>query len=185
MLNRVVILLLLGLPLGQAAGRTGAAVTVHPLATKAAMNAFERGGNAVDAAVAAALTLGVVDGFNSGIGGGCFMLIRKPNGRFEAIDGRETAPAAASRDMYLRDGKANPELSRTGALAIGVPGALAAYDLAIRQHGNIDLAEHLGQAATVAEHGFELDDAYSAAGLAKWLKNLENFPAAHVYLPRC
>ena len=72
MLNRVVILLLLGLPLGQAAERTGAAVTVHPLATKAAMNAFERGGNAVDAIVAAALTLGVVDGFNSGIGGGCF-----------------------------------------------------------------------------------------------------------------
>ena len=82
MLNRAAILLLLclGLPLGQAAGRTGAAVTVHPLATKAAMNAFERGGNAVDAVVAAALTLGVVDGFNSGIGGGCFMLIRKPNG---------------------------------------------------------------------------------------------------------
>lgn len=160
MLNRVVILLLLGLPLGQAAERTGAAVTVHPLATKAAMNAFERGGNAVDAVVSAALTLGVVDGFNSGIGGGCFMLIHKPNGRFVAIDGRETAPAAASRDMYLRDGKANPELSRTGALAIGVPGALAAYDLAIRQHGKLSLAEHLSQAATIAEQGFALDRSY-------------------------
>ena len=160
MLNRVFILLLLGLPLGQATERTGAAVTVHPLATKAAMNAFERGGNAVDAVVAAALTLGVVDGFNSGIGGGCFMLIHKPNGRFVAIDGRETAPAAASRDMYLRDGKANPELSRTGALAIGVPGALAAYDLAIRQHGKLSLAEHLSQAATIAEQGFALDRSY-------------------------
>ena len=160
MLNRVVFLLLLGLPLGQAAERTGAAVTVHPLATKAAMNAFERGGNAVDAIVAAALTLGVVDGFNSGIGGGCFMLIHKPNGRFVAIDGRETAPAAASRDIYLRDGKANPELSRTGALAIGVPGALAAYDLAIRKHGKLSLAEHLSQAATIAEQGFALDRSY-------------------------
>ncbi|MBT4225973.1 MAG: gamma-glutamyltransferase, partial [Verrucomicrobia bacterium] len=89
MLHRAAILLLLclGLPLCQAAGRTGAAVTAHPIATKAAMNAFERGGNAVDATVAAALALGVVDGFNSGIGGGCFMLIRKPNGRFAAIDG--------------------------------------------------------------------------------------------------
>ena len=182
MLNRVVILLLLGLPLGQAAERTGAAVTVHPLATKAAMNAFERGGNAVDAVVAAALTLGVVDGFNSGIGGGCFMLIHKPNGRFVAIDGRETAPAAASRDMYLRDGKANPELSRTGALAIGVPGALAAYDLAIRQHGKLSLAEHLSQAATIAEQGFALDRSYLDR-LGQVVEKLRRFPgSARIFL---
>ena len=182
MLNRVVILLLLGLPLGQAAERTGAAVTVHPLATKAAMNAFERGGNAVDAVVAAALTLGVVDGFNSGIGGGCFMLIHKPNGRFVAIDGREIAPAAASRDMYLRDGKANPELSRTGALAIGVPGALAAYDLAIRQHGKLSLAEHLSQAATIAEQGFALDRSYLDR-LGQVVEKLRRFPgSARIFL---
>lgn len=182
MLNRVVILLLLGLPLGQAAERTGAAVTVHPLATKAAMNAFERGGNAVDAVVSAALTLGVVDGFNSGIGGGCFMLIHKPNGRFVAIDGRETAPAAASRDMYLRDGKANPELSRTGALAIGVPGALAAYDLAIRQHGKLSLAEHLSQAATIAEQGFALDRSYLDR-LGQVVEKLRRFPgSARIFL---
>ena len=182
MLNRVVILLLLGLPLGQAAERTGAAVTVHPLATKAAMNAFERGGNAVDAIVAAALTLGVVDGFNSGIGGGCFMLIHKPNGRFVAIDGREIAPAAASRDMYLRDGKANPELSRTGALAIGVPGALAAYDLAIRQHGKLSLAEHLSQAATIAEQGFALDRSYLDR-LGQVVEKLRRFPgSARIFL---
>jgi len=173
---------MLGLPLGQAAGRTGAAVTGHPLATKAAMNAFQRGGNAVDATVAAALTLGVLDGFNSGIGGGCFMLIRKPDGSFAAIDGRETAPAAGSRDMYLRDGKAKPELSQTGALAIGVPGALAAYDLAIRQHGNIDLAEHLGQAATIAEQGFALDDAYLSR-LGQVVKKLRKFPgSARIFL---
>ena len=182
MLNRVVILLLLGLPLGQAAERTGAAVTVHPLATKAAMNAFERGGNAVDAVVSAALTLGVVDGFNSGIGGGCFMLIHKPNGRFVAIDGRETAPAAASRDIYLRDGKANPELSRTGALAIGVPGALAAYDLAIRQHGKLSLAEHLSQAATIAEQGFALDRSYLDR-LGQVVEKLRRFPgSARIFL---
>ena len=182
MLNRIAILLLLGFPLGQAAEQTGAAVTGHPLATKAAINAFQRGGNAVDAAVAAALTLGVVDGFNSGIGGGCFILIRKPDGTFAAIDGRETAPAAASRDMYLRDGKAKPELSRTGALAIGVPGALAAYDLAIRQHGNIDLAEHLGQAATIAEQGFALDDAYLSR-LGQVVKKLRKFPgSARIFL---
>jgi len=182
LLNRIAILLLLALPLGQAAKRTGAVVTVHPLATKAAEHAFIQGGNAVDAAVAAALTLGVVDGFNSGIGGGCFMLIRKPDGTFVAIDGRETAPQKASRDMFLHDGKADPDLSRTGALAIGVPGALAAYDLAIREHGNIDLAEHLGQAAAIAEKGFALDKAYLRR-LGQAVEKLRQFPdSARIFL---
>lgn len=181
-MNRIAILLLLALPLGQAAKRTGAVVTVHPLATKAAEHAFIQGGNAVDAAVAAALTLGVVDGFNSGIGGGCFMLIRKPDGTFVAIDGRETAPQKASRDMFLHDGKADPDLSRTGALAIGVPGALAAYDLAIREHGNIDLAEHLGQAAAIAEKGFALDKAYLRR-LGQAVEKLRQFPdSARIFL---
>ena len=179
---RCLLLLLLALPLGQAAEKTGAVVTVHPLATKAAEYAFIQGGNAVDAAVAAALTLGVVDGFNSGIGGGCFMLIRKPDGTFVAIDGRETAPQKASRDMFLHDGKADPDLSRTGALAIGVPGALAAYDLAIREHGNIDLAEHLGQAAAIAEKGFALDKAYLRR-LGQAVKKLRQFPdSARIFL---
>ena len=179
---RCLILLLLTLPLGQAAEKTGAVVTVHPLATKAAEQAFKQGGNAVDATVAAALTLGVVDGFNSGIGGGCFMLIRKPDGTFVAIDGRETAPQKASRDMFLHDGKADPGLSRTGALAIGVPGALAAYDLAIREHGNIDLAEHLGQAAAIAEKGFALDKAYRRR-LGQAVEKLRQFPdSARIFL---
>ena len=182
MLSRVVLILLLGLPISQAAERTGAAVTVHPLATKAALKVFQQDGNAVDAAVAAALTLGVVDGFNSGIGGGCFMLIRKPDGTFSAIDGRETAPGAANRDMYLRGGRAKSELSRTGALAIGVPGALAAYDLAIRDHGNLALAGHLGQAAAIAEQGFELDDAYLSR-LGSVVKKLRKFPdSARIFL---
>src|SRR5687768_17372175 len=112
-------------------GTNGAVATVHPLATDAALNAVRKGGNAVDAAVAAALTLGVVDGHNSGIGGGCFFLVRTERGSVVAIDGRETAPAKATRDMFLRDGKAAPELSQTAALAIGIPGSLAAYDYAL------------------------------------------------------
>ena len=179
---RCLLLLLLALPLGQAAEKTGAVVTVHPLATKAAEQAFKQGGNAVDATVAAALTLGVVDGFNSGIGGGCFMLIRKPDGTFVAIDGRETAPQKASRDMFLRDGKADLNLSRTGGLAIGVPGALAAYDLAIREHGRIDLADHLGQAAAIAEEGFALDKAYLGR-LGQAVEKLRKFPdSARIFL---
>src|SRR5687767_13585787 len=115
----------------------GIVATVHPRATDAAVRAFERGGNAIDAAVAAALTLGVVDGHNSGIGGGCFMVIRLSDGRFVGIDGRETAPAAATRDMFVRGGKADLKLSQTGALAAGVPGALAAYDYAMRNYGKL------------------------------------------------
>jgi len=117
-------------------GDRGIVATVHPLASDAAIGAFKKGGNAIDAAVAAALTLGVVDGQNSGLGGGCFLLIRLGDGRFFAIDGRETAPAAATRDMFVRAGKVEPDLSLTGPLAAGVPGALAAYDYALRHWGS-------------------------------------------------
>src|SRR6266446_1389013 len=90
-----------------AIGARAMVTTVQPLATEAGVQAMKNGGNAIDAAVAAALTLGVVDGHNSGLGGGCFMLIRLANGSMAAIDGRETAPAAATRGMFLRDGKAD------------------------------------------------------------------------------
>src|SRR5436309_2462570 len=114
---------------GMAADAThGIVASVHPAATEAGLAVLKSGGNAVDAAVAVALTLGVVDGDNSGIGGGCFMLIRRANGALVAIDGREIAPAAATRDMFVRGGKAATELSQTGALASGVPGAVAAYE---------------------------------------------------------
>ena len=107
-----------------------AIAAVSPLATQAGVDAVKRGGNAVDAAIACALTLGVVDGHNSGIGGGCFVVVRAADGTVSAIDGREMAPAKAHRDMYVINGKLDDEASKTGALASGVPGALAAYDLA-------------------------------------------------------
>ncbi len=163
-----------------ATGEHGIAVTVNPIATKAAIDAMKKGGNAIDAAVAAALTLGVVDGHNSGIGGGCFMLIRRPNGSFLAIDGRETAPAKATRDMFLRNGKADPELSQTGALAIGVPGALSAYDAALQRWGKLSLKEHLLAAAKIAEDGFPVDKHYAEVlkASAVDLKKFESSRAA-------
>ncbi|MDP6057524.1 MAG: gamma-glutamyltransferase, partial [Pirellulaceae bacterium] len=155
--------------------------TVHPLATKAGVNALRSGGNAVDAAVAAALTLGVVDGHNSGIGGGCFILIRSADGTFAAIDGRETAPARADRDMYVRDGKPQPQLSKLGALASGTPGAIAAYDLALRRHGRLELAKLLLPAAEIAENGFPIDRPY-AADLKATAKLLARFPSTAAVL---
>jgi gamma-glutamyltranspeptidase/glutathione hydrolase len=135
--------------------------SVHPLATRAGLAAYRRGGNAVDAAIATALTLGVVDTSNSGIGGGCFILIRRSDGALVAIDGRETAPAAATRDMFVRDGEADSQLSQTGPLAVATPGALAAYQLALEVHGELSLANLLLPAAQIAEEGFPIDRVYA------------------------
>src|SRR5687768_3833657 len=144
-----------------ATAERGMVATVNPLATEAGAAAFKNGGNAIDAAVAAALTLGVVDGHNSGLGGGCFVLIRRTDGKLIAIDGREMAPAKAHRDMYLRNGKPDTELSQTGPLASGVPGAVAAYSLAVEKHGREKLRDLLLPAAKIAEEGFAIDRIYA------------------------
>lgn len=167
-----------------ATGTHGAVATVHPLATAAALQAIRAGGNAVDAAVAAGLTLGVVDGHNSGIGGGCFMLIRRPDGAIVALDGREMAPAAASPQMFLRRGRADTKLSQTGSLAPGVPGSLAVYELAQRRYGRLPLATVLLPAADLAEQGFLINDAYSAR-LRETARDLRRFPSTRaIFLNR-
>jgi gamma-glutamyltranspeptidase/glutathione hydrolase len=164
---------------GVAQGRRGVVATVHPLASAAGMDAFKSGGNAIDAAVAAALTLGVVDGHNSGIGGGCFLLIHRANGEFIAIDGRETAPGRAARDMFIRDGKARPQLSQTGALAVGIPGALAAYDQASRNFGKLPFKDLLQRAAKIAGDGFPISRHY-AQRLESTAKELRLFASTRV-----
>ncbi len=151
--------------------------SVHPLATQAGVDAFANGGNAIDAAIATALTLGVVDNFNSGIGGGCFILIRTASGDFYAIDGREMAPSAATQDLF-RDAKtrfSNP--SQTGPLASGVPGALKAYAQAVAQHGRLDLRDSLSKGIEAAENGFRVSEAY-AAKLRIAKKAMSQFPGA-------
>ena len=151
--------------------------TVHPIATDAGVEVFRGGGNAVDAAVTAALTLGVVDGENSGIGGGCLILIRTADGKFTAIDGRETAPAAAHRDMFVRDGKPMPTASQTGPLASGVPGALAAYKIALERCGTIKLSRALAPGIKAASEGFEISASYAAA-IRSVEHHLSEFPGS-------
>lgn len=151
--------------------------TVHPVATEAGLTILKTGGNAVDAAVGVGLTLGVVDTANSGIGGGCFMLIRLANGKFVAIDGREMAPAAATRDLFFRAGRADTDLSQTGPLASGVPGELAAFDYALQRFGRRKLSELILPAAQVAEQGFILNQAY-AKRLNSVADDLRKFEAA-------
>ncbi|HWA97940.1 MAG TPA: gamma-glutamyltransferase, partial [Pirellulales bacterium] len=150
-------------------------------ATDAGMAMLRSGGNAFDAAVATALTLGVVDGHNSGIGGGCFLLARLADGTFVALDGREMAPAAAARDMFVRAGKADSEASQTGPLASAVPGALALYDEALRRYGKQKLADALLPAAEIAERGFPVDVKYAAKIKASASK-LAQFPSSRATL---
>jgi len=161
----------------------GIVASVHPLATEAGLKVLKQGGNAIDAAVAVAFTLGVVDGENSGIGGGCFILVRTAAGTMVAIDGRETAPRAASRNMFVRNGQADTALSQTGALASGVPGALAAYDFVLTRYGRKKLKDLLLPAAELAENGFMVDEAYaqSLKSVATDLKRFESSRA--VFFP--
>jgi gamma-glutamyltranspeptidase/glutathione hydrolase len=154
------------LPPNAAISTKGMVASVHPLATEAGLAALRRGGNAIDAAVAVGLTLGVVDAHNSGLGGGCFILIRRAGGKFVAIDGREMAPAKASRDMYVINGSLQPPLSQHGPLAAATPGALAAYALAIKEHGRLQLADLATPAANLAEQGFAVNQP-SASALAR------------------
>ena len=151
--------------------------TVDPQATDAGLDALRKGGNAIDAAIAACLTLGVVDGYNSGIGGGCFILVHTADGQLHAIDGRETAPAAAHRDFY-RDHQTdtvNPEASRLGPNAVAIPGALKAFEEAVDRFGELELSDLLLPAAQIAEEGFAVSNVYFRREL-KVLDEIRKFP---------
>jgi gamma-glutamyltranspeptidase/glutathione hydrolase len=168
-------------------GTHGAVASVNPLATQAGLEVLKNGGNAVDAAVAVGVTLGVVDSHNSGLGGGCFMLIHRANGpgrtggEIVAIDGREMAPAAATRDMFLQNGQANPDLSQTGPLASGIPGSVAAYAYAVEKFGRKKFADLLLPAAKLAEDGFPIDRVY-AGKIAATADDLRTFDASRALL---
>lgn len=159
----------------------GAVASVHPLATRAGLEVLEHGGNAIDAAVAVALTLGVVDSQNSGIGGGCFAVVHYADGTIEAIDGREMAPAAAYRDMYVRNGKADNSLSTIGPLAVGVPGSLAVYDYLLKKAGKYSLRDLLLPAAKIAERGFPLSPS-THQRIELTLPEIRKFPATAAIL---
>jgi gamma-glutamyltranspeptidase / glutathione hydrolase len=166
-----------------ATGKRVMVATGNKVATEAGVAVFRNGGNAVDAAVAAALTLGVVDGYNSGIGGGCLILIRSADGKITAIDGREMAPAAAHKDMFLRDGKPVLNASQTGPLASGIPGALAAYQMAVKRCGTMKLARLLEPGRVAAESGFVVSPGYAAA-IRGTASNLEKFEGSRAILFR-
>jgi len=136
----------------------GLVVADSELASAAGMEILKRGGNAVDAAIATAFALSVVDQASSGLGGGCFMVIyRAKDQKSFALDFRETAPRASSRELYMKDGKPVASLSLTGALAVGVPGEVAGLVEARKRFGTLSLATLVAPAVKLASEGFPLD----------------------------
>ncbi|WNG50024.1 gamma-glutamyltransferase [Archangium minus] len=143
--------------------RGGAVATAHPEASEAALRMLDKGGNAVDAAVAAAFTLGVVAPYHSGIGGGGFALVHEAKtGGTRVLDFREVAPAAATRDMYVKDGKVVPGLSTDGVTSVAVPGAVAGYLELLEKHGKLPRAVVLQPAIDAARNGFWVSPKYQA-----------------------
>jgi gamma-glutamyltranspeptidase/glutathione hydrolase len=158
----------------------GMVVAQERLAAEIGRDVLARGGNAVDAAVATGFAMAVTYPRAGNIGGGGFMLIHLANGADVAIDYRETAPAAAARDMFLGDdGRPDPKKSRDQALGVGVPGTVAGLALALERYGSgrFSLADLLAPAIALARDGFTIEDDI-ADTLPQWQRRLLQWPAS-------
>jgi len=134
-------------------------VSDEALASQAGVEIMKQGGNAVDAAVAVAFALAVVEPEAGNIGGGGFMLVRLKDGRSEFVDYREIAPLKSSRDMYLRaDGTPDPDVSIVGYRSVGVPGTVAGLALALKNYGTMNLGQVMRPAIRLAENGFPVSE---------------------------
>jgi len=137
----------------------------NPLAVEAGVAVLQRGGSALDAAVAVQMVLGLVEPQSSGIGGGAFLLYWSQKERkLRSYDGRETAPAAAQADRFLRDGKPMPFMEAVvGGRSVGVPGVLRMLELAHRRHGRLPWKELFSHAIRLAQSGFDAPPRLSKA----------------------
>ncbi|NEP17947.1 MAG: gamma-glutamyltransferase [Leptolyngbya sp. SIO4C1] len=152
-----------------AAGRGGAVASVDLAATRIGIEVLAAGGNAVDAAIAAAAALGVTEPFSAGIGGGGFMVIyQREADRIVTLDGREEAPAQVTPDLFRNPTSPTgeplpfvPERISSG-LAVGVPGTPLNWQTALQRYGTLSLAEALAPAIALAETGFVVDETFSA-----------------------
>lgn len=168
-------------------GEHGMVVSVQAMASEAGNEILHKGGNAIDAAVATGLALEVVYPFAGNLGGGGFMLIHTADGKDVAIDYRETAPAAATRDMYLDkngDPIKGPGSSTVGWRASGVPGTVAGFALALEKYGShkVTWADVVEPARRLAAEG-QIVTQYNALRLKLSASRLEKFAETkRVYL---
>src|SRR5262245_37136214 len=156
--------------------RHGMVASTSEIASRVGVEIMQRGGNAIDAAVAVGLALAVTWPSAGNLGGGGFMMIRRANGETEIIDYRERAPLAASRDMYLdKSGEVVKGLSTVGYKAAGVPGSVAGLSLALKRHGKLMWADVVEPARKLAAEGFSINY-HLARSLKGSEKLLRQFP---------
>lgn len=178
-----------------ATGYGGAVSTVDPDASAAAIEVLRKGGNAADAAVAAAATLGVTEPYSAGIGGGgYFVFYDAKTGGVGTIDGRETAPATMPHNAFIDPASitpANPAGSPyrftpelvTSGVSVGVPGTAATWQRALERWGTLSLGDALKPAIKVADRGFVVDKTFRQQTLDNKLR-FEAFPStSSLYLP--
>lgn len=162
-----------------AQGSQGMVATSHTLASEIALQVLKDGGNAIDAAVTAGFALAVTQPRSGNIGGGGFLLYAPGDGTApEAIDYRETAPAAASETMFQdEDGNVINERSRFSHKAAGVPGTVAGLALALERHGTLSLEQALAPAIRLAREGFVVPQRFTE-GLEQARDRLQRWPAS-------
>jgi len=138
-----------------ASARHAMVVAEQELAAKAGLQILARGGNAIDAAVATSLAVGVTNPSSCGIGGGGFMLMymARPDELY-ALDYRERAPATANPGLYVRDGQPIDQLTRTGPMAVAVPGEIYGLNLALHRFGTMKFSDVAAPAIALAGKGF-------------------------------
>ena len=140
------------------AARNGMVVTAQSKATQVGVEVLKQNGNAIDAAVAVGYTLAVVYPAAGNLGGGGFVTLQLADGRKTFIDFRETAPLAATANMYLdKDGNVIPNLSMRGHLAVGVPGTVAGLEYLRAKYGTLPRARLIEPALRLAQQGFVLE----------------------------
>ncbi|GAU67208.1 putative gamma-glutamyl transpeptidase [Streptomyces sp. NBRC 110611] len=168
-----------------AVGYGGAVASVDPDASAAGIEVLRKGGNAVDAAVATAAALGVTEPYSAGIGGGGYFVYYDAKARTtRTLDGRETAPRSADKDLFLDHGTPIPfDEAVTSGLSVGTPGTPATWDTALKRWGSRSLGQVLRPAERIAWRGFTVDETFrkqTAANEARF----RDFPAsARLFLP--
>jgi gamma-glutamyltranspeptidase/glutathione hydrolase len=179
----IALFLLIAIPASAASrapvrARHGMVASTSEIASGIGTDVMKRGGNAIDAAVAVALALAVTWPAAGNLGGGGFMLIRNADGTTDAIDYRERAPLAATRDMYVdANGNVIKGASTEGYRAMGVPGTVAGLVLAHKRHGKLKWRELVEPARKLAADGFIVSDFLAGVFREKdSLKKLEPWP---------
>ena len=165
-----------GWPEEAVTGAHGMVASDEEWGSQAGVEILQRDGNAVDAAVAVAFALAVVEPAAGNIGGGGFMLVRLADGRTKFLDYRETAPAKATREMYIGpDGKLDREAAVLGYKAVAVPGTVAGLELALKTYGTMKLGQVMAPAIRLAQHGFKVSEKLERQ-LEEERAGLERFP---------